>query len=68
MAKLAGETGGFSGAGLEDLVNEAKLRAVERISGEKLENNSVQTPWMILTMSFIILRRSLKSLRIGKSK
>lgn len=42
LAKLAGETVGFSGAGLEDLVNEAKFHAVERISEEELENNSVQ--------------------------
>ncbi len=42
LAKLAEETNGFSGADLENLVNEAKLHAVDQICEEESEDEELK--------------------------
>ncbi|WP_052264859.1 AAA family ATPase, partial [Wolbachia endosymbiont of Operophtera brumata] len=42
LAKLAEETNGFSGADLENLVNEAKLHAVDQICEEESEDEDLK--------------------------
>lgn len=61
LAKLADETNGFSGADLENLVNEAKFCALDRICEEKSEDEELG-----ITVTMSDFNNALESLKSQK--
>ncbi|WP_241653894.1 ATP-binding protein [Wolbachia endosymbiont of Nilaparvata lugens] len=65
LAKLAEETNGFSGADLENLVNEAKLHAVDQICEEESEDEELKVTVTMDDFNNVLKRLKSKKIEVG---
>ncbi|MFV0948589.1 AAA family ATPase [Wolbachia endosymbiont of Nasonia giraulti] len=65
LAELAEETNGFSGADLENLVNEAKLHAVDQICEEESEDEELKVTVTIDDFNNVLKRLKSKKIEVG---